>query len=113
MDMAEYKKEVGKHIASIRRRHQMKQAEFGKLVGCSGNAVSNYEKGRRLFPLDMATTVVKELGATLEYIYGEQDVDSMEDDDFIRMYKGSPPEIRRQHRRLWQAMHAEDDAETE
>lgn len=61
-------------IYIIRKTLDMTQAEFGKLIGVSQNAISKYELGYRLMPILIAKRIIQEcknydLTIDLNYIY--------------------------------------------
>lgn len=57
--------EVSKILKKERLKRGLTFKEFGKLIGCTGRAVSYWETGKRNISLDAADKAFKNLGITV------------------------------------------------
>ena len=66
------KKQVGRHISTIRKRNFLTLIEFAEKVGASKSSVSDWEKGSRL-PPEAALTKIATIGnmSVDKLLYGD------------------------------------------
>ena len=60
-------------IKYAREQLGLTQAEFGKLVGVSKQAVCDWEKGRRTPRPANLKTIAKNTGLSIDYLLGDED----------------------------------------
>lgn len=63
---------IKNRLIECRKFNNLSQAEVGKLVGKSKNAVASWEQGLSLPDLITLYQLAKYYGKTLEYMYGEE-----------------------------------------
>jgi len=59
--------EVGKRIVALRCGRNLTQAQFGRLVGISGQYVGKVERGRSL-SVNLITAICRETGVSADYL---------------------------------------------
>lgn len=62
--------DLGTRIASWRRYKRMTQRELGDLLGLTGQAVSQWERGANGMPTGMLSRLVGAFGLTMVKFYG-------------------------------------------
>ena len=62
----ELKAAVGSALAAQRLVRKLTQADAAKAAGCTQAAMSNYEAGKRLPPLDVTLNLARLYGVTVE-----------------------------------------------
>jgi transcriptional regulator with XRE-family HTH domain len=65
-----YFRELGKRITKLRKSRQMTQAELGRAVGVSQQAIFAYELGDRRPSLLILAKMAKALAATVDELWG-------------------------------------------
>jgi transcriptional regulator with XRE-family HTH domain len=66
----ENRHQIGRRLSLLRRAIAgEKQADFCRLVGIQPNTWSQYESGKNRIALEQAIQIVRETGATLDFIY--------------------------------------------
>ena len=66
---------ICRRMRYYRTRLKMEQKEFARLIGATGNTISNWEKGRSRPDVSFLPAIVKTLGITFEELYGLEDAD--------------------------------------
>lgn len=64
---------IGSRIAIARKAARLNQAELGKLIGVSGQTISNWETGRYLPNASDIAALVKELRCSADFLLGLSD----------------------------------------
>jgi len=59
--------QVGIRIGTLRRERNLTRAQFGKLVGISGQYVGRIEKGQKL-SVELIAAICKAMGVSTDYI---------------------------------------------
>lgn len=65
---------LGEHITTLRKRKQLSQAEFGKLVGTSGDIIGKYERDEVKPSIEVAIKVADALEVSLDFLVGKTNV---------------------------------------
>lgn len=65
-----YSQIVAENIRKLREERGLEAQAFAERLGLTKQAVSNYDSGRRKWPIDMLPRVADLLGVSIEYIYG-------------------------------------------
>lgn len=64
---------IGSRIAFARKAAQLNQVELGKMIGVSGQTVSNWETARYLPNASDIVALVKVLGCSSDFLLGLSD----------------------------------------
>jgi transcriptional regulator with XRE-family HTH domain len=64
---------LGKKIKRARLDARMGQQMLADLIGSSQNAISHYEQGKRSIPLELLSTIARELEKPLSYFLESED----------------------------------------
>ena len=78
-------REVGKKIKAAREEVNVSQRDLGVALGLSDKAVSAYEAGRTIPPLETLARIAKELQKPLPYFLDESDADFKMETSIVRM----------------------------
>jgi len=62
---------LGERIATLRKAHNITQAQLADALGVSQQTVQAYEVGRRRIPVSALPTVARTLAVSLEELFGE------------------------------------------
>ena len=65
-DEKKFYKQLGAHIAAIRKEHQITQVQMAKLLSISQQHVASYECGRRKVPVIALPRLAKIFGLTID-----------------------------------------------
>lgn len=63
---------IAKNLANLRKKNKFTQAEVAEKLNYSDKAVSKWEKGESLPPIEVIYKLSKLYGASLDYIVGEE-----------------------------------------
>lgn len=79
---------IGKKLLYLRKKHKLTQAELAEKLNYSDKAVSKWEKGESLPPVEVFYNISKLYGVSLDYIIGDETVDPqpIKNDDRKRIY---------------------------
>ena len=86
--------DISDRITLLRKEKGWSQAELSKIVGCSREIISKYEKDSVTPSIDIAKKIADSFGVSLDYLVGEnvnsnldkktvqriQEIDNMDDD---------------------------------
>ncbi len=70
-DEREFFVALGERIASLRKAHNITQAQLAEALGVSQQSIQAYEVGRRRIPVSALPIVARTLAVPLEEIFGE------------------------------------------
>lgn len=65
---------LGEHITTLRKRKQLSQSDFGKLVGTSGDIIGKYERDEVKPSIEVAIRIADALEVSLDYLVGNTKV---------------------------------------
>lgn len=65
---------IGKNLQILRKKHKLTQMELGEKLNYSDKAVSKWEKGESLPPIDVFYKLSRFYGVSLDYIIGEEKI---------------------------------------
>ncbi len=79
---------IGKKLLSLRKRNKLTQAELAEKLNYSDKAISKWEKGESLPPVEVFYKISKLYGVSLDYIIGDETVEPqpIKTDDKKRIY---------------------------
>jgi transcriptional regulator with XRE-family HTH domain len=60
---------VSKNLKKLRKDLKLTQEQFAKKIGVTKTSISNYEKGRNLFPLEKLPAVIKALDCSVNDLF--------------------------------------------
>src|SRR5260370_41811743 len=63
------RREIGKRLVLTRKALDLKQAQLARYMGVSPQSLNNYERGYRLFDLDLAEAMCERSQLTLDWLY--------------------------------------------
>ena len=71
-----YKKEIDKHLFSVRlkefrKANKITQAKLSEVLQCSNSAISEYEHGKRLISTSHLYTICKKYNISADYLLGK------------------------------------------
>ncbi len=66
---------IGKKLLYLRKKNKLTQAELAEKLNYSDKAVSKWEKGESLPPVEVFYNISKLYGVSLDYIIGDETVD--------------------------------------
>jgi transcriptional regulator with XRE-family HTH domain len=61
-------------LARWRRKLDLRQVDLGELCGCTGSAISNYERGTRPIPLRVIVAAARGMGVPQISLFEVHDV---------------------------------------
>lgn len=67
-------------LAELRQQHGLSQKDLSTQLGCSQNAISNWENGNRQMDYDMLIKAAGFFNVTIDYLLGIESVPSAEDE---------------------------------
>lgn len=74
---------IAENIKKIRLNNQLTQQEFADKVGISRHSLLNYEKGKRIPPMDVAIRISKAFNVALDMLNGsDMNSSSMKKDNY-------------------------------
>jgi transcriptional regulator with XRE-family HTH domain len=65
--------EFGERLRIARQAARLSQADLGKAIGVSDRAISSYEKGRTVPPIDNLKRIAEQTNYPLRFFVGEPD----------------------------------------
>ncbi len=79
---------IGKKLFNLRKRNKLTQAELAEKLNYSDKAISKWEKGESLPPVEVFYKISKLYGVSLDYIIGDETVEPqpIKTDDKKRIY---------------------------
>lgn len=79
---------IGKKLLYLRKRNKLTQAELAEKLNYSDKAISKWEKGESLPPVEVFYNISKLYGVSLDFIIGDETVDPqpIKTDDRKRIY---------------------------
>ncbi len=79
---------IGKKLLYLRKRNKLTQAELAEKLNYSDKAISKWEKGESLPPVEVFYNISKLYGVSLDFIIGDETVDPqpIKNDDRKRIY---------------------------
>jgi transcriptional regulator with XRE-family HTH domain len=68
---------LGEHVALLRKRKKMSQAELGKQVGTSGDIIGRYERNLIVPSVEVIVKIADVLDVSIDYLVGNisQEID--------------------------------------
>lgn len=66
--MADTNEEIGGRIAKIRKAKKLKQSDLAKMLGTTGSAIGNYERGDRVIPAETISKISKSLSVPTDIL---------------------------------------------
>lgn len=60
----------GKRLKSLRREHDVTQAEIAEMLGVSTTTITNYENGNRKMPIDMVVKIADRYKVSVDSLLG-------------------------------------------
>ncbi len=66
---------IGKKLLYLRKKNKLTQAELAEKLNYSDKAISKWEKGESLPPVEVFYNISKLYGVSLDYIIGDETVD--------------------------------------
>lgn len=75
--MTDYAETFRERLKSLRLRRELTQQQLGELVGTGKQVVNNWEAGRNLPPLNVASHLADALEVSLDYLVGRSDDPTM------------------------------------
>lgn len=84
--------DLGLKIKKIRTKRKISQIQFAKDIGISRGALSNYERGLRIPPINVLITISKKFNINIEELTDNSTIDSNEyiiSDDEAKLLKES------------------------
>lgn len=60
----------GKRLRSLRKEHDVTQAEMAEMLGVSATTITNYENGNRKMPIDMVVRIADRFKVSVDSILG-------------------------------------------
>lgn len=66
---------IGKKLLYLRKKNKLTQAELAEKLNYSDKAVSKWEKGESLPPVEVFYNISKLYGVSLDYIIGDETID--------------------------------------
>ena len=67
------------NVKKYRKQNNYSQSEFAKLLNCSQQALSHYEKGLRPIPIFIINEISNILNLSVDYLLGKIDNDELKD----------------------------------
>lgn len=67
---------IGKNLQVLRKKHKLTQAELAERLNYSDKAISKWEKGESLPPIEVFYKIAKLYGVSLDDIVGEEKIKS-------------------------------------
>lgn len=67
---------IGKNLQVLRKKHKLTQAELAEKLNYSDKAISKWEKGESLPPIEVFYKIAKLYGVSLDDIVGEEKIKS-------------------------------------
>ena len=67
---------IGKNIKALRKKNQLTQPEFAKLIGVSRNSLSRYENGTSSISIELIDKISQTLNVSYVDDVGEKNVKS-------------------------------------
>ncbi|MBQ2266325.1 MAG: helix-turn-helix transcriptional regulator [Clostridia bacterium] len=79
---------IGKKLLYLRKKNKLTQAELAEKLNYSDKAISKWEKGESLPPVEVFYNISKLYGVSLDYIIGDETIDPqpIKTDDRKRIY---------------------------
>lgn len=79
---------IGKKLLYLRKKNKLTQAELAEKLNYSDKAISKWEKGESLPPVEVFYNISKLYGVSLDFIIGDETVDPqpIKNDDRKRIY---------------------------
>lgn len=79
---------IGKKLLYLRKKNKLTQAELAEKLNYSDKAISKWEKGESLPPVEVFYNISKLYGVSLDYIIGDETIDPqpIKNDDKKRIY---------------------------
>lgn len=79
---------IGKKLLYLRKKNKLTQAELAEKLNYSDKAISKWEKGESLPPVEVFYNISKLYGVSLDYIIGDETIDPqpIKNDDRKRIY---------------------------
>lgn len=69
----DFVKNLGQHIARLRKIQALSQKDIGKALGISQQAFARYEGGLRKIPIDMIPSLAHTLNTSIDQLLGSSD----------------------------------------
>ena len=66
---------IGKKLLYLRKKNKLTQAELAEKLNYSDKAISKWEKGESLPPVEVFYNISKFYGVSLDYIIGDETID--------------------------------------
>ena len=63
---------IGKNIKALRKKNQLTQSEFAKLIGVSRNSLSRYENGTSSISIELIDKICQKLNVSYVDVVGEE-----------------------------------------
>ena len=63
---------IGKNIKALRKKNQLTQSEFAKLIGVSRNSLSRYENGTSSISVELIDKICQTLNVSYVDVVGEE-----------------------------------------
>ncbi len=61
--------EVGRRVADVRDALGLDQVGLAKSLGISQQRLNNYERGFRMFDIELAVIIARKHGVTMDFVY--------------------------------------------
>jgi transcriptional regulator with XRE-family HTH domain len=69
-DEKQFFRQLGGHIAALRKEQSLTQAQLAELLGLTQQMVASYEVGRRRVPVSLLPLIATTLAVTVENLIG-------------------------------------------
>lgn len=71
-DEKQFFRQLGSHIAALRKQQNLTQTQLGALLGLTQQMVASYEVGRRRVPVSALPVLARTLSVSIETLIGEK-----------------------------------------
>ena len=92
-DEKQFFRQLGSHIAALRKEQNLTQAQLAELLGLTQQMVASYEVGRRRVPVSLLPQIATTLAVTVEALIGRNTAPAK---------RGPAPKLQQQIERIQQ-----------